>query len=112
MSTPARFTLLVAIAIAVPFLFLPPAAHAQGAPPQIPGKLVPLLTTEWLPPLNETGFTLGDLLSQNLWVLARHPLAMNPLKQIDVDMHRAPRPGVQLELFTPGDVGATIHVRW
>lgn len=112
MSTSARLTLLVAIAIALPFLVSPPATHAQAAPAQMAGKLFPLMMTEWLPPPNENGFTLGDLLNQNFWVAATHPLAMNPLKQIGVDVHRAPRAGIQLELLTPGDAGVTIHVRW
>lgn len=70
------------------------------------------MPAEWLPPPNETGFTLGDLLGHTTWAGVTHPLTGNVFKQIGADARRAPRPGVQFELFTPGDAGATIHIRW
>jgi hypothetical protein len=61
---------------------------------------------------NETGFTLGEILDRRLWTLARHPLAPEALLRVGTDVHRAPRRGIQFELLTPGDVGATVHIRW
>ncbi len=80
---------------------------------QVPGTLFPQMPIELRTSSpNETGFTLGDLLDRKLWALARHPLQGHLLNQIGGDVHRAPRPGVQFELFTPSQAGATIHLRW
>ena len=61
---------------------------------------------------NETGFTLGELLDRNFWEAARNPLSPATLDRISVDAHRPPHRGIQFELLTPGDFGATIHIRW
>ena len=61
---------------------------------------------------NETGFTLEDLLRLNIGELVRHPLTANTLSRVSGDVHKAPRRGVQFELLTPGDIGATVHLRW
>jgi hypothetical protein len=62
--------------------------------------------------INETGFTLGNVLSHNLWTLAKHPLARQTLSAVTTAVHQAPRRGIQVELLTPGDFGATLHIRW
>ena len=61
---------------------------------------------------NETGFTLGEIIDRHLWLMARHPLATNAMGRVGADAHRAPLPGIQFELLTPGDFGATVHFRW
>ena len=63
-------------------------------------------------PSNKIGFTVGDLFDPKLWVGVKHPQQFHPLDQIDDNIHRVPRPGVQFELLTPGDTGITIHFRW
>ena len=62
--------------------------------------------------VNETGFTLGELLDRKLWVLARHPFAPETLSHVSDDAQRHPLRGVQIELLTPGDIGLTVHFRW
>ena len=66
----------------------------------------------WTLEPNESGFTLGDLLDQTLWALVRHPLTPAGLSRIEQNVHRPPHRGVQFELLTPGDIGATVHFRW
>jgi hypothetical protein len=61
---------------------------------------------------NEAGFTLGEIVDRHLWILARHPLTPDTLNRVGSDVHRAPLPGIQFELLTPGDFGATVHFRW
>ncbi len=61
---------------------------------------------------NESGVTVGDVLELNIWQLARNPLSPETLSRVSVEVHRPPRRGVQFELLTPGDFGATIHFRW
>ena len=56
--------------------------------------------------------TLGDMLDRNILVLIRHPLSPETLSHVEENVHRPPHRGVQFELLTPGDVGATIHFRW
>lgn len=88
-------------------------ARAQTPTNQVPGTLFPQMPIEFrTAPPNETGFTLGDLFDRKLWALARHPLQGNLLNRLGGDIHRAPRPGIQFELFNPSEAGATIHLRW
>jgi hypothetical protein len=63
---------------------------------------------------NESGFTLGDLFDQAIWAAVRHPLVLAPagLDHVEENVRRPPRRGVQFELLTPGDFGATVHFRW
>ena len=61
---------------------------------------------------NEAGLTLEDVIDQRLWELVRHPLSPTVLSQMDDTVHRVPHRGVQFELLTPGDFGATLHIRW
>ena len=61
---------------------------------------------------NEAGFTLGELFDRKLWGVVRHPLTPASLDHVEKDVHRPPPRGVQFELLTPGDIGATIHFRW
>jgi len=61
---------------------------------------------------NETGFTLNDILEQRLWTMVGRPLSPGALSRIDDNVHRAPGRGVQFELLSPGDFGATVHIRW
>jgi len=91
---------LVAIGIMVSTTDPAWALHRLGESEMVPG------------PGNETGFTLGELLDPKLWVLARHPLSPETMEHVSVDAHQAPHRGIQFELFTPGDFGATIHIRW
>ncbi len=101
---------LVAVAGAAIFYSAPASAQTTN---QVPAALFPQLPVELrTSPPNETGFTLGDLLDRKLWALARHPLQGNLLTRIGGDVHRVPRPGIQFELFTPAEAGATIHLRW
>jgi len=62
--------------------------------------------------VNESGFTLGELLDRKLWALARHPFALETLGHVSDDAQRHPLRGVQIELLTPGDIGVTVHLRW
>lgn len=61
---------------------------------------------------NERGFTLDDMLDGKLLAIARHPLTPTALSQIGTTVHQAPQRGIQFELLTPGDIGATMHFRW
>jgi hypothetical protein len=61
---------------------------------------------------NEVGLTVGELLDRNIWVLATHALSPDSLNSLSTDVHRPPRRGLQFELLTPGDFGATLHFRW
>lgn len=61
---------------------------------------------------NETGFTVGELFDHHLWALARHPLAGATLDAVGGVVHHTPQRGLQFELLTPGDFGATLHLRW
>ena len=61
---------------------------------------------------NERGFTISGVLQLNIWQLARSPLSPETLSRVSDDVHRPPQRGVQLELLSPGDFGATIHFRW
>lgn len=63
-------------------------------------------------PSNKTGFTPGNLFDPKLWAGIAQPLEFHVPDHIGDDIQRVPRPGVQLELFTPGDAGITIHFRW
>lgn len=77
------------------------ASHAQVRPDNRP--IVRDLT-------NERGFTL-DMFDSNFWQLARHPSPAS-MDQFGELVHRPPTRGIQFELLTPGDFGATIHVYW
>ncbi len=94
-------------------LGLPASSVRAQATNQLPGTLLPQMPIELrtLPP-NETGFTLGNLFDRKLWALAMHPLQGDLLNRLGGDVHRTPRPGIQFELFTPSEAGATIHLRW
>jgi len=59
---------------------------------------------------NERGFTL-DMFDSNFWQLARHPSPAS-IDQFGELVHRPPTRGIQFELLTPGDFGATIHLYW
>ncbi len=61
---------------------------------------------------NEAGFTLGDLLQLQIWQIVTHPLTTSPLDQVNEAVHKPPQRGLQFELLTPGDFGATVHYRW
>ena len=89
------------------------ATRAHALSPEMPGKVFPQLGLELLtvPPKNETGLTLRDVLDKKLWTVVRHPLRLEMLNQIAGSIHQVPGPGVQLELLTPG-AGLTIHFRW
>jgi len=74
---------------------------------------------QWPPPkdvsmqyTNETGVTVGEIVHERLWSMVRHPLSSNALTHVGEVAHRAPHRGIEFELLTPGDVGATIHFRW
>ncbi len=111
MKVVALHLVSIAAIVGVAAFFATPA-RAQVTN-QGPGGLFPQMPIELrtLPP-NETGFTLGDLFDRKLWALARHPLQGNLLTRVGADVHRTPRPGIQFELFTPSEAGATIHLRW
>ncbi len=57
---------------------------------------------------NETGVTVG----RDLWAAARHPMRPGVISQLGQDSRRPPHKGFQIELLSPGDVGATVHFRW
>jgi hypothetical protein len=61
---------------------------------------------------NERGLTLDEVFGGDLWVLAAHPLSPLTMSQVGSAVHQAPKSGIQFELLTPGDIGATIHIRW
>jgi hypothetical protein len=61
---------------------------------------------------NEAGLTVGDVFDHQMWAAVTRPLLLETLRAISGNMHRAPRPGVQFELLTPGYAGITIHLRW
>ena len=61
---------------------------------------------------NEEGFTISGLLEMNVGQLARRPLSPETLSRVSADVHRPPQRGVQIELLSPGDFGATVHFRW
>ncbi len=108
--SPLHLVSLVAVAGVVVLCAAPASAQTTN---QVPGTLFPQMPIELRTSApNETGFTLGDLFDRKLWALARHPLQDNLLSRIGGDVHRAPRPGVQFELFAPSEAGATIHLRW
>lgn len=95
---------LLVFLVTLGFTFLHAAASAAQARP-----LTRLVGDE---PLNECGFTLGDLVDGKLLALASHPLSPVAMSQIGDTVHQAPKMGVQFELLTPGDIGATVHFRW
>lgn len=80
-------------------------AEPQTQPPYAKTVLLPR-------PNNENGFTLGELFNSTLWAAVKHPLTPDMLRNVDGDVHRPPHRGVQFELLTPGDIGATVHFRW
>jgi hypothetical protein len=84
-------------------------AHAQDL--EMAGNAVEIRLDLLSTPPNETGFTLAHLLDMKVWDLVAHPLRLGPLQRIGASSHQVPRPGVQLELLTPG-AGVTIHFRW
>ena len=59
---------------------------------------------------NERGFTL-DMFDSNFWQLAKHPSPAS-IDAFGELVHKPPKRGIQFELLTPGDIGATIHVYW
>jgi hypothetical protein len=103
-SQPAKRVWLTPLLVGIGFMVS--TAAPDWADPRVPDS-------EMKPgPVNETGFTLGELLDPKLWVLARSPLSPETLEHVSVDAHQPPHQGVQFELFTPGDFGATVHIRW
>ena len=108
-SISARSRLLIAIGGT---LLCALATRVQAQSPEIASRILPPVRLDLLSrPPNECGFTLGDLLDQKLWSLVQHPLRLGALNQIGESMHRAPHPGVQFEVLTPG-AGITLHFRW
>lgn len=100
MKVALRFALVCGIAV-----ILLHAAPTWGfEPPSIKDMLNP--------DSNERGFTVGGVLDLNVWQLARSPLSPETLSRVSDGVHRPPHRGVQLELLSPGDFGATVHFRW
>ncbi len=57
---------------------------------------------------NESGVTVGS----DLWAAARHPMRPGVISRLGEDSRRPPHEGFQIEILSPGDVGATVHFRW
>jgi len=86
-------------------------APARGT--DSPGNAVQHVTAESLRiPVNESGLTLGTVLDDKLWRALLHPQRFELPDNFVSLYHRAPLPGVQLELLTPGFAGLTLHWRW
>ena len=87
-------------------------AQAQAQSPETSTWVCsPMLVEPFSALKNEAGLTVGDVFDHQLWSVG-HPLLLDTLREIGGNIHRAPRPGVQFELLTPGYAGLTIHLRW
>lgn len=56
--------------------------------------------------------TLGDMVNRGLFAIAREVFSRNSVSQMHEEDFGAPKRGVQVDLFTPGDAGVTVRYRW
>lgn len=56
--------------------------------------------------------TLGDMVNRGLFAIAREVFSRNSVSQMHDEDFGAPKRGVQVDLFTPGDAGVTVRYRW
>jgi len=82
------------------------AARIGRADPQRPDFM------GFIPDTNESGFTLADLVDRRTLAMANSPLSPETMSRVSENVHRPPHRGIQFELLTPGDFGATLHFRW
>ncbi len=82
------------------------AGSVRAQPSQL--KILPKELEAFSSEDNETGVTVG----RDLWAAARHPMRPGVISRLGQDSRRPPHKGFQIELLSPGDVGATVHFRW
>ena len=76
---------------------------------QCPG---PPLDDMMQPDIPSKPITLGDMIHRGLFAIAREVFSQSSVSQIHGEDLGVPKPGVQVDLFTPGDAGVTVRYRW
>jgi len=56
--------------------------------------------------------TLADMVNRGLFAIAREVFSQNSVSQMHEEDFGAPKRGLQVDLFTPGDAGVTFRYRW